>query len=156
MAVLSSQALSSHYRPRVYSKQPSFYQNRNGSKFEIANATYQIQWLIILDLDPAILAGSTDITLKTIQRTDELIENLPRMDETSRQMSELWAIAYPQLKTLLSKAGAWANQIPVPGRRKRSPQFFYQQGGNDAFNQIASDVMQCECSKLYTYILNIT
>ena len=65
-------------------------------------------------MDPAILTESTDVLLKTIQRTDELIDNLPRMDETARQMSDLWAIAYPQLKALLSKAGAWANQVPVP------------------------------------------
>ena len=106
---------------------------------------------MVSDLDPAILAGSTDITLKTIQRTDELIENLPRMDETSRQMSELWAIPYPQLKTLLSKAGAWANQVPTPARRKRSPQFFYQDE-ND-LNQIANAVSQCEFSKRYMYFL---
>merc|ERR1711953_637182 len=127
MAVLSSQALaySSYYRPQGYSmSSPNFYQNAIGN------------------LDPAILTESTDVLLKTIERTDELIDNLPRMDETARQMSDLWAIAYPQLKTLLSKAGAWANQIPVPARRKRSPQFFYNQGGNDAFNQIANDVRQ--------------
>merc|ERR1712223_799741 len=124
MAVLSSQALAytSYNRPQAYSSRPNFYGNGN--------------------LDPAILAESTDVLMKTIQRTDDLVDNLPSMDETARQMPDLWAIAYPQLKTLLSKAGAWASQIPVPGRRKRSPQFFYQQGGNDAFNQIASDVMQ--------------
>ena len=105
---------------------------------------------LVSDLDPAILTESTDVLLKTIDRTNELIDNLPRMDETARQMSDLWAIAYPQLKTLLSKASAWANQSPVPARRKRSPQFFYNQGGNDAFNQIANDVRQCELSKLYT------
>merc|ERR1712223_1716904 len=112
MAVLSSQALAytSYNRPQAYSSRPNFYGNGN--------------------LDPAILAESTDVLLKTIQRTDELIDNLPRMDETARQMSDLWAIAYPQLKALLSKAGAWANQVPTPARRKRSPQYFYQ-GGND-------------------------
>ena len=81
-------------------------------------------------MNPALLDESQDVLLKTIQRTDELIDNLPRMDETARQMSDLWAIAYPQLKALLSKAGAWANQVPTPARRKRSPQYFYQ-GGND-------------------------
>ena len=65
-------------------------------------------------MNPALLDESQDVLLKTIQRTDELIDNLPMMDETSRQMSELWAIVYPQLKTLLSKAGAWANQVAVP------------------------------------------
>ena len=32
----------------------------------------------------------------------------------SSKASDLWALAYPQLKTLLTKAGAWANQVPVP------------------------------------------
>merc|ERR1711953_467880 len=115
MAVLSSQALaySSYYRPQGYSmSSTNFYQNAIGN------------------INPAILTESTDVLLKTIQRTDELIDNLPRMDETARQMSDLWAIAYPQLKTLLSKAGAWANQVAVPARRKRSPQY-YNQGGID-------------------------
>merc|ERR1712223_529250 len=113
MAVLSSQALAytSYNRPQAYSSRPNFYGNGN--------------------LDPAILAESTDVLMKTIQRTDDLVDNLPSMDETARQMSDLWAIAYPQLKTLLSKVGAWANQVPTPARRKRSPHFFYQ-GGNPA------------------------
>ena len=166
MAVLSSQALAylSYYRPQGYSmSSPNFYENAIGSKLSFSNHvckfsklyTYfkkNIKFQNVSDMDPAILTESTDVLLNTIERTNEMIDNLPRMDETARQMSDLWAIAYPQLKTLLSKAGAWANQIPVPGRRKRSPQFFYQQGGNDAFNQIASDVMQCEFFKLYTYI----
>ena len=76
--------------------------------------TYIPKFQNISDMDPAILTESTDVLLNTIDRTNELIDNLPRMDETARQMSELWAIAYPQLKTLLSKAGAWANQVAVP------------------------------------------
>ena len=49
-----------------------------------------------------------------IQKTEGLIDNMPNTAETAREISYLWGIAYPQLRTLLSKAGAWANQIPVP------------------------------------------
>ena len=65
-------------------------------------------------MDPAIGVEAQNLLLKTIQRTDELIDNMPSNAEFGRQMSELWGIAYPQLRTLLQKAGAWANQIPTP------------------------------------------
>merc|ERR1712242_312693 len=67
-----------------------------------------------MPIDPAILAGSQDLLLQTVTRTNELIDNLPDMRETGRQMAELWDIAYPQLRSLLAKAGAWANQVPTP------------------------------------------
>ena len=118
-------------------------------------------------LDPALLPEGQALLLKTVQRTNELINGLPPMRETAAQMAELWGIAFPQLETLLSKSGAWANQVATPARGKRSPQFFYQggnapnlyQGGNapnpyqggDALNQIANAVSQCEFSKLYTF-----
>ena len=59
-------------------------------------------------------AESQNLLMKMIQTTEELIDNMPNTAETARQMSELWGIAFPQLRILLSKAGAWANQIPVP------------------------------------------
>ena len=118
-------------------------------------------------LNPALNTESQELLLKTVRRTIELIDNLPGMSETAGQMAELWGIAFPQLETLLSKSGAWANQVATPARGKRSPQFFYQggnapslyQGGNapnlyqggDALNQIAIAVSQCEFSKLYTF-----
>ncbi len=52
--------------------------------------------------------------MKLLQRTNELIDGMPSNAEFAQQMSELWGIAYPPLNGLLSKAGAWANQIPIP------------------------------------------
>ena len=49
-----------------------------------------------------------------IQKTEGLIDNMPNTAETARELSYLWGIAFPQLRTLLPKAGAWANQAPVP------------------------------------------
>merc|ERR1711879_827943 len=67
-----------------------------------------------MPIDPVLLAGSQDLLLQTVSRTNELIDNLPDMRETGRQFAELWGIAFPQLKSLLGKAGAWANQLPTP------------------------------------------
>ena len=52
--------------------------------------------------------------MKMIQKTEELIDNMPNTAESAREMAYLWGIAYPQLRTLLTKAGAWANYAPVP------------------------------------------
>ncbi len=67
-------------------------------------------------MDPQLLAESSDLVLKTVRRTQELIDNLPPMPETAAQMAQLWEIAYPQLATLLAKSGAWADQVPVPAK----------------------------------------
>merc|ERR550525_1968060 len=66
------------------------------------------------NVDPAILTESQILLLNMIQRTKELIDNMPNTAETARELSYLWGNAFPQLRTLLPKAGAWANQAPVP------------------------------------------
>merc|ERR1719492_373172 len=66
------------------------------------------------NVDPAILTESQILLLNMIQRTKELIDNMPNTAETARELSYLWRNAFPQLRTLLPKAGAWANQAPVP------------------------------------------
>merc|ERR1711881_200131 len=65
-------------------------------------------------LDPALLAESQGLVLKTVGRTNELIDGLPPMTETAAQMAALWDIAYPQLSGLLAKAGKWADKVAVP------------------------------------------
>ena len=65
-------------------------------------------------MDPALLAEAQALLMQTVQRTNQLIDGLPPMSETAQQMADLWAIAFPQLKSLLEKAGAWADQVPVP------------------------------------------
>merc|ERR1719273_787102 len=121
VAVCVSQAFGQYY-----AAQPFAYQAAN----------------LVAGLDPQLLVEAQALAVKSVQRVNEFVDNMPNSQQIGAEASELWALAYPQLKTLLTKAGAWANQIPVPARRKRSPQFFYNQGGNDAFNQIANDVRQ--------------
>merc|ERR1712193_146605 len=65
-------------------------------------------------LDPALLAESQGLLIKTIGRTNQVIDGLPPMTETAAQMADLWAIAYPQLSGLLTKAGKWADKVAVP------------------------------------------
>merc|ERR1719242_205906 len=86
-----------------------YMMNRNsqGQNFDIYSN-------LVENVNPAILTESQELLLKTIRRTEELINNMPSTAETARQMTELWRIAYPQLRTLLTKAGAWANYAPVP------------------------------------------
>merc|ERR1712018_673566 len=81
--------------------------NSQGQNFDIYSN-------LVENVNPAILTESQELLLKTIRRTEELINNMPSTAETARQMTELWRIAYPQLRTLLTKAGAWANYSPVP------------------------------------------
>merc|ERR1719412_1150773 len=81
--------------------------------------------------NPQVISEAEGLLLKTVQRTSELIDTLPDTAETGAQMAQLWGAAYPQLRALLEKAGAWAAQVPTPARRKRSPQFF----GLPTFNQ---------------------
>ena len=57
---------------------------------------------------------SQRLLTKTVSRTNELIDGLPPMTETAAQMADLWAIAYPQLSGLLTKAGKWADKVAVP------------------------------------------
>merc|ERR1719414_1674282 len=61
-----------------------------------------------------MLYDSQDLLLDTLRRTNQFIDHLPDMKNTARQMGALWKIAYPQLKRLLVKSGAWVDQIPVP------------------------------------------
>merc|ERR1711881_141503 len=65
-------------------------------------------------LDPALLAEGQGLLTTTVGRTNQLIDGLPPMTETARQMADLWAIAYPQLSGLLTKAGKWADKVAVP------------------------------------------
>merc|ERR1712018_11477 len=65
-------------------------------------------------IDPQIISESEGLLLNTVARTNELIDSLPKMSETGREMAQLWDIAYPQLQSLLAKAGSWANQVPTP------------------------------------------
>merc|ERR1712018_146816 len=97
------QPLVGQYQQQRY-QQPTFNQGTNN--FDISQ--------FLQYLDPALLPESQALLLKTIQRTNEIINGLPPMPETAAQMAELWGIAYPQLKGLLTKAGVWANQVPVP------------------------------------------
>ena len=60
------------------------------------------------------MAESQGLLTKTVSRTNELIDGLPPMTETAAQMADLWAIAYPQLSGLLTKAGKWADKVAVP------------------------------------------
>merc|ERR1712038_2027037 len=96
-------------------RSPQFLYQGGDALNQIANAVSQY-------MDPALNTESQELLLKTVRRTIELIDNLPGMSETAGQMAELWGIAFPQLKTLLSKSGAWANQVATPARGKRSPQ----------------------------------
>ena len=50
-----------------------------------------------------------------IQKTEGLIDNMPNTAETAREISYLWGIAYPQLRTLLPKAGDWPS-FSAPGQ----------------------------------------
>ena len=50
-----------------------------------------------------------------IQKTEELIDNMPNTAETARELSYLWGNAFPQLRTLLPKAGAWTS-YSTPGQ----------------------------------------
>merc|ERR1711920_505513 len=68
----------------------------------------------LANVDPQLAVEGQDLLLKTVRRTQDLIDGLPPMSETAVQMADLWAIAYPHLKTLLEKAGKWADAIPVP------------------------------------------
>merc|ERR1711994_442617 len=61
----------------------------------------------LANVDPQLAVEGQDLLLKTVRRTQDLIDGLPPMSETAVQMADLWAIAYPQLKTLLEKAGKW-------------------------------------------------
>merc|ERR1739848_74456 len=92
---------------RVVQYQPA------ASAFNQGNNNFDISQFLQY-LDPALLPEGQALLLKTVQRTNEIINGLPPMPETAAQMAELWGIAYPQLKGLLTKAGVWANQVPVP------------------------------------------
>merc|ERR1711881_83548 len=74
---------------------------------------YQAQNLLA-SMDPQLLVESEALLVKTLQRFNELIDNMPNSQQIGNEASELWDLAYPQLVTLLTKAGAWANQVPVP------------------------------------------
>merc|ERR1719436_1454325 len=74
---------------------------------------YQAQ-AALANMDPQLLVESQALLVKTVSRFNELIDNMPNSNQIGNEASELWALAYPQLRTLLTKAGAWANQVPVP------------------------------------------
>merc|ERR1719510_2620952 len=110
MAVVSSSALGyqGYNRPGRYqqggyqqnnlmSLMSNMMRNSQGQNFDMSN--------FAANIDPAIVIEAQNLLLKTIQRTEELIDNMPSTAETARQMADLWGIAYPQLRTLLSKAG---------------------------------------------------
>ena len=105
MAVFSSQAFGYSYQSIQY-------------PMPIQRAGYQPAAALaqpnLYRATPEVVSDVTDLLLKTVRRTHGLIDSLPPMDETAANMADLWAIAYPPLKTLLTKANAWANQIPIP------------------------------------------
>ena len=106
MVVFSSQAFGYSYQSIQY-------------PMPIQRAGYQPAALAqpnLYSATPEVASDITDLLLKTVRRTDFLVDSLPPMDETAANMADLWAIAYPQLKTLLTKANAWANQIPIPSK----------------------------------------
>merc|ERR1712223_395470 len=86
-------------------------------------------------LDPVMVKNSEDLLLKVVRRTNDFIDNLPDMQTTGRQMGDLWTIAHPQLRTLLAKAEAWANQVPVP-KGAGSPVTTYQNSGQQYKNNV--------------------
>merc|ERR1739848_945666 len=103
VAVFSSQVLAD-----------AQYGSRNGNRYQpmgYGNNLMNMDWM--RNIDPKISTESQNLLVKLLQRTNELIDGMPSNAEFARQMSELWGIAYPQLNGLLSKAGAWANQIPT-------------------------------------------
>merc|ERR1711997_1023422 len=102
------------YVTNVQSYNPYAGQQQQGQR--VAPVAYQqpdfSQFLQYMD--PALLAESQGLLTKTVSRTNELIDGLPPMTQTAAQMADLWAIAYPQLSGLLTKAGKWADKVAVP------------------------------------------
>ena len=110
MAVFSSQAFGQYHQQN----QIRGYQNQAYQQLVQPGTTWYNLYSAVANLDPELMSEMTDLLLKTVRRTNDLIDNLPASSDMAAQMADLWAIAYPQLKTLLTKAGAWVNQVQVP------------------------------------------
>merc|ERR1719273_359087 len=113
VAVFSSQAFGQMDWGKYFQQQPyqqQAYQQQSYQQQAYPQQAYQQQPNLInnfaANMDPQLVAEATDLLLKTVRRTNELIDNLPPMTETAAQMADLWSIAYPQLANLLAKAGA--------------------------------------------------